>query len=130
MAEDNELNREIVAAILEELGVEVLQAENGQKAVHSFLAQPVGEVDAILMDMHMPEMDGCAAAQAIRALDRTDAKEVPIIAVTANAFAEDIGQTTKAGMNDHVSKPIDSVILCQTIKRWILARESHEILVQ
>ena len=74
----------------------------------------------------MPEMDGCQAAVAIRSLDRPDAATVPIIAVTANAFAEDIDRTTKAGMNDHISKPIDSALLKQTMQRLIEERISED----
>lgn len=81
-------------------------------------------VDAILMDMQMPEMDGCQAASAIRALDRADAG-VPIIAVTANAFAEDIDRTTKAGMNDHISKPIDSALLSEVLQKLITEWDAY-----
>ena len=84
---------------------------------------PPGSFDAILMDMQMPLLDGCGAARAIRAMDRPDAGTVPILAVTANAFAEDISATTAAGMDAHISKPIDFRILCQTLGR--LARRSR-----
>ena len=82
-------------------------AENGSEAVDQFEASDPGSYFAIFMDMQMPEMNGCDAARAIRALERDDAQLIPIIAVTANAFAEDISATTEAGMNAHVSKPID-----------------------
>ena len=75
------------------------------------------EVDVILMDMQMPVMDGCQAAEAIRNLNRPDAATVPIIAVTANAFSEDIARTTKAGMNAHVAKPLDILVLTQTMQK-------------
>ena len=74
--------------------------------------------DAVLLDMQMPQMDGCEAARRIRALPRPDAREVPIIAVTANAFAEDIAATAAAGMNAHISKPIDFNGLCKTLEYW------------
>ena len=119
VAEDNELNREIVTEILKQFGAQVLPAVNGAEAVQAFLGTEVYSIDAILMDMQMPQMDGCQAAIAIRHLKRPDAARVPIIAVTANAFAEDIDQTTKAGMNDHVSKPIDSQVLQQTMQKLI-----------
>ena len=94
----------------------MLQAWNGREALEVFeQSQPFG-IDAILMDMQMPEMNGCEAAKAIRALDRADAQSVPIIAVTANAFAEDIAATAAAGMNAHVSKPIDFEVLKQTLR--------------
>ena len=119
VAEDNELNREIISEILQQCSARVLTAVNGQEAVQVFASQPPYSVDAILMDMQMPVMDGCQAANAIRALNREDAGGVPIIAVTANAFAEDIARTTQAGMNDHVSKPIDSMVLNQTLQKLI-----------
>ena len=84
-----------------------------------------GFFDAILMDMQMPQLDGCGAARAIRALDRQDARTVPILAVTANAFAEDISATTAAGMDAHISKPIDFQVLCQTLRRLIRPKASR-----
>lgn len=122
VAEDNELNREILTAILGQLGAQVLQAANGEEAVALFQDQPIFSVDAILMDMQMPRMDGCQAAAAIRRLKRADAGTVPIVAVTANAFAEDIDRTTAAGMDAHVSKPIDSALLRQTVEKLIRRR--------
>lgn len=89
------------------LGAKVLEAWNGQEAVDVFAAQEPGRIDAVLMDMQMPVMDGCEAARTIRSMDREDAGTVPIIAVTANVFAEDIARTTEAGMNAHIAKPID-----------------------
>lgn len=117
VAEDNELNMEIATEFLSMLGVDVLQAWNGQEAVECFARQDVGSVDAILMDMQMPEMDGCTACRKIRAMDRPDAASVPIIAVTANAFAEDIAKTTEAGMNAHISKPIDFKLLSDLLQK-------------
>ena len=119
LAEDNELNREIAVEILAMNGMEVVQAGNGAEAVEAFQKSPPYSIHAILMDMQMPEMDGCQAAQAIRAMDRSDAATVPIIAVTANAFAEDIAKTTEAGMDAHISKPIDFVVLNRTLARLI-----------
>ncbi|MCI6639522.1 MAG: ATP-binding protein [Pygmaiobacter massiliensis] len=117
VAEDNMLNMEIATEVLSMEGIETVQAWNGREAVEHFSASAPYEIDAILMDMQMPEMDGCEAARAIRALARPDAKTVPIIAVTANAFAEDIAATTAAGMNAHVSKPIDFKLLCHTLSQ-------------
>ena len=118
VAEDNELNREIVTELLQALGAQVITAVNGEEAVRVFRTCAPFAVDAILMDMQMPEMDGCESARRIRAMHRPDA-DVPIIAVTANAFAEDVAATTAAGINAHVSKPIDFSLLCQTLGKWI-----------
>ena len=107
LAEDNKINMEIATELLEMAGYTVEKAENGLIALNLFKESEVGHFAAVLMDMQMPEMDGCSAAKAIRALDRPDAATVPIIAVTANAFSEDISKTKEAGMNAHLSKPID-----------------------
>lgn len=105
IAEDNEINMLIATEFLGALGAEMIEARNGQEALEAFANSQLGAIDAILMDMQMPVMDGCEATRAIRALDREDAATVPIVAVTANAFAEDIAKTTEAGMNGHVAKP-------------------------
>ena len=126
VAEDNVLNMEIASEILTMNGLEVFQAWNGREAVDLFLASAPFAFDAILMDMQMPQMDGCEAARKIRAADRPDAADVPIVAVTANAFAEDIAATTAAGMNAHISKPIDFRILCATLKDLLENRPDPE----
>ena len=126
LAEDNELNMEIATEILTMNGITVTQAVNGAEALRLFEEAAPYTFDAILMDMQMPEMDGCEATQAIRRLDRPDAADVPIIAVTANAFAEDIAKTTDAGMNGHISKPIDFQALCQTLQTLIQHRHSDD----
>ena len=115
LAEDNEINMEIATEVLASAGVEVTQVWNGSEALDAFAASDPGHYDAILLDMKMPVMDGCEAARKIRALVRPDAATVPIVAVTANAFAEDIAATTAAGMDAHVSKPIDFTVLCHTL---------------
>lgn len=119
LAEDNMVNMEIATEILTMEGIKVIQAWNGAEAVERFRESSPFSIDAILMDMQMPQMDGCEAARTIRSLIRPDAGTVPIIAVTANAFAEDIAATTAAGMNAHVSKPIDFQILRQTLEELI-----------
>ena len=119
LAEDNALNMEIAVAILSMNGLEVIQAKNGAEAVEMFRQSLPHTIHAILMDMQMPVMDGCTAARAIRAMDRPDAASVPIIAVTANAFAEDIAKTTEAGMDGHISKPIDFVVLSRTLSHLV-----------
>ena len=123
LAEDNLINMEIATEILTMHGVEVVQAENGLEAVEAFQASVPFSIDAILMDMQMPKMDGCEAAKRIRSLHRPDSG-LPILAVTANAFAEDIAETSKAGMDAHISKPIDFNILCRTLEELISEKRS------
>jgi signal transduction histidine kinase/CheY-like chemotaxis protein len=107
LVEDNELNMEIAQELLEDEGVTVDTAENGQLAVDAFLEAPKGAFDAILMDVMMPVMDGHQASRTIRASDHPEAKTIPIIAMTANAYDEDVKAALDAGMNAHVAKPID-----------------------
>lgn len=92
-------------------------AENGQKALEKFKASGLREYSCILMDIQMPVMDGYQATEAIRALPRADAKEIPIIALTANAFAADLGKAHSAGMDDHIAKPIDMQVLVEALGR-------------
>jgi CheY-like chemotaxis protein len=106
LAEDMEINKEIVGALFEPLGFEISWAKNGTEAVEMFKEQP-SKFDLILMDMQMPEMDGLEASRRIRALNNYRASRVPIIALTANVFKEDIENSLKAGMNDHIGKPIN-----------------------
>ncbi len=113
LAEDNELNAEIAIVQLEELGMDITWVKNGEEAVNMFREKPHGSFDLILMDVMMPKMNGYEATRAIRGLDgRRDALKIPIIAMTANAFAEDVQASLDAGMNGHLSKPIviDEVI--------------------
>lgn len=107
IAEDNELNREIVTELLKKHGAIVTTVANGEEAVAAFREHPAGTYDVILMDVMMPVLNGIEATRKIRALDREDAQTIPIIALTANAFAEDIEKCKEAGMNAHLSKPID-----------------------
>jgi CheY-like chemotaxis protein len=107
VAEDNELNAEIIAEILKSEGFEVECAENGRVALEKFCASDEGEFDIILMDMQMPVMDGCTAAAEIRKLPRKDAKSVEIFACTANSFKEDRIKALESGMNDFLAKPIN-----------------------
>ena len=104
-AEDNELNAEIIEMLLTDDGAKVTVAKNGRQAVEHFENNPPGTFDAILMDVMMPVMDGIAATKAIRAMDRADAKTIPIIAMTANAFEEDAKRCLAAGMTAHLAKP-------------------------
>lgn len=119
VVEDNELNMEISTEILEMQGVKITQARDGKQAVDIFENSVEGCFDAILMDVQMPIMDGYEATKTIRNLPRKDAKNVIILAVTANAFAEDIIEAEKAGMNDHISKPIDFKELQKVLTKFI-----------
>lgn len=116
IVEDNELNIEIADAILSELGAETEMAENGQIAVDMFSASEADYYDLILMDIRMPVMDGLTATRAIRTLERPDARSVPIVAMSANAFDEDMKNSIDSGMNGHLAKPIDIPKLIETFK--------------
>ena len=119
LAEDNELNREIAMELLKAHGLLIDTADNGLMAVDRFKTSAPGEYACILMDIQMPVMDGYKATRAIRALEHEDAHTIPILALTANAFASDIGKAHSAGMNDHIAKPIDVELLMETLGRWI-----------
>lgn len=119
LVEDNELNMEISEFIVEEKGAVVTKAWNGKEAVETFANAPEGAFDVILMDVMMPVMDGCEAAKEIRALPRKDAKAIPIIAMTANAFTEDKIRTREAGMNEHLSKPLAPDRVVKTIAKFL-----------
>lgn len=119
VCEDHPINREIAKKILEMKGMKVLQAENGKEGVDIFAASGENEISAILMDIRMPEMNGIEATKCIRALNRKDAATVPIIAMTANAFAEDKRNTKQAGMNEHLSKPIEPKLLLKVLSEYM-----------
>ena len=118
LVEDNELNTEIAQTLLEHDGALVTTAANGKEALELFQAKPAGAFDAILMDVMMPKMNGYEATRAIRLCDKPDADEVPIIAMTANAFIEDIARAKESGMNDHLSKPIKIEKLKETLAKY------------
>lgn len=118
VVEDNELNMEIVEFMLKSAGAEVVKAFDGESAVRAFAADPAG-YDAILMDLMMPVMDGYAAARAIRASGQTRAGTVPIIAMSANAYAEDVKKCLDSGMNAHISKPLFKDVMLRTIARFV-----------
>ena len=119
LAEDNELNMEIAEFMLQNEGADVTKAWNGQEAVELFRKSEPGEFDVILMDIMMPVMNGYEATKMIRSLDREDAKEVPIIAMTANAFTEDRIRAKEAGMDEHVAKPVDVELLIKVIHKLV-----------
>lgn len=122
LAEDNALNMEIMEFLLNDVGIKVTKAADGQQAVEAFAASPVGGFDAILMDVMMPVRDGHEATRAIRAMDRPDAESIPIFAMTANAFAEDRLKALQAGMNEHLPKPIDPDELYRLLAKYLTER--------
>ena len=119
LAEDMQVNAEIIMMVLSMREITAEHAENGKIAVEMFADHAPGYYDAILMDMRMPEMDGLEATKAIRAMDRTDAGSIPIIALTANAFDEDVQRSMQAGLNAHLSKPVEPETLFSTLERLI-----------
>jgi CheY-like chemotaxis protein len=118
VVEDNELNMEIALEILHEQGIITTEAENGQVAYDKFMASKPGDFDAILMDIMMPVMNGYDATKAIRASEHPRAKTIPIIAMTANAYQEDVEQSKAAGMNAHVPKPINIKLLLSVLEQY------------
>ena len=119
LAEDNELNMEIAEFVLQNEGAEVTKAWNGQETVELFRKSEAGEFDVILMDIMMPVLNGYEAARRIRSLDREDAKKIPIIAMTANAFTEDRIRAKEAGMDEHIAKPVDAELLIKVIHKLV-----------
>ena len=119
LAEDNEMNMEIAEFVLQNEGAVVTKAWNGQEAVEIFEKSRPDEFDVILMDIMMPVMNGYEATKRIRSLEREDAKEIPIIAMTANAFTEDRLTAKEAGMNEHIAKPVDAELLVKVIYEWV-----------
>lgn len=118
LAEDNLLNLEIAEFILTDAGAVVTKACNGEEALQLFMEASPYEYDIILMDIMMPVMDGYQTTRAIRSLDRPDTKTIPILAMTANAFAEDRQKTYAAGMDEHLTKPLDTELLLKTIAKY------------
>lgn len=119
LVEDNELNMEIAEFSLQNAGAKITKAWNGQEAVEIFQASTIGDFDVILMDVMMPVMNGYEAAKTIRALSREDAKTIPIIAMTANAFSEDKIKAEEAGMNEHIAKPINMKLLIRIVSKLV-----------
>ena len=122
LVEDNELNMEIAEFLLGSMGANITKAANGQEAVDIFSRAPEGTFDGILMDIMMPVMNGYEAAESIRRLYRDDAKRIPIIAMTANAFTDDKKRAFEAGMNEHLAKPLDKELLLRTLVRFCKQR--------
>ena len=127
LTEDNELNMEIAEFVLQNEGAVVTKAWNGQKAVDIFRKNRPGEFDVILMDIMMPVMNGYEAAKMIRSLDREDAKVIPIIAMTANAFTEDKMRAKEAGMDEHIAKPVDGKLLVKVINELVKHNQREKL---
>ena len=127
LAEDNELNMEIAEFVLQNEGTVVTKAWNGQEAVDIFRKSSPGEFDVILMDIMMPVMNGYEAAKMIRSLDREDAKVIPIIAMTANAFTEDKMRAKEAGMDEHIAKPVDGKLLVKVINELVKHNQREKL---
>ena len=125
LVEDNELNMEIAEFIIQSEGAVVTKAWNGREAVEIYKKSRAGEFDLILMDIMMPIMDGYEATRTIRSMDRKDASTIPIIAMTANAFTEDKMKSKEAGMNEHISKPIDLKQLIKVITVVVSEKEAR-----
>lgn len=119
LVEDNVFNAEVAQEFLEMAGYEVELAVNGAKAIDAFRSHKSGYYDLIFMDIQMPVMDGLTATRKIRELDRDDAKKIPIIAMTANAFTDDVSKSLEAGMNDHISKPLDIKVLHRILRTYL-----------
>ena len=127
LTEDNELNMEIAEFVLQNEGTVVTKAWNGQEAVDIFRKSSPGEFDVILMDIMMPVMNGYEAAKMIRSLDREDAKVIPIIAMTANAFTEDKMRAKEAGMDEHIAKPVDGKLLVKVINELVKRNQREKL---
>lgn len=125
MAEDNDINAMIAVELLEDMGAKVDVAQNGQLALEAFQAKPEHYYDFILMDVQMPVLDGRAATRALRALDRSDATEIPIFALSADAFIEDERLSMESGMNGHYSKPIDFIALRRNVGAYLRRKETR-----
>lgn len=124
--EDNELNMEIAQFMLESNGILTDEASDGEEAAAKFAASAPGDYDMIFMDIMMPKMNGWDAARTIRAMQREDAETVPIFAMSANAFAEDIVNSRIAGMNEHLTKPLNEKKLLEVIRKYLRRADHRE----
>ena len=126
VVEDHDLNQMIITKLLRKKNADVMIANNGKIAVERFQKSEPDEIDAILMDVRMPVMDGLQATRMIRNMERQDAKTVPIIAMTANAYDEDRQKSSEAGMDDHLAKPIDTKVLYETLYFYLKNEKGEE----
>ena len=126
LCEDNEMNREIATAILEQSGMSVIPAANGEEGVSRFIESGSGTISAVLMDIRMPVMDGYAASRAIRVSNHPEARTIPIIALSADAYTDDVKKAQACGMNRHLSKPIDRKLLLRTLQVEIQSRQKQQ----
>jgi CheY-like chemotaxis protein len=125
IAEDSEINRAVIGRLLEKNGLIVDEVENGKLAVDKFKSSRKEKYSVIILDIHMPIMDGLEAARQIRALDREDAKTVAIVALSANAYQDDVEKSLAAGMNAHLSKPVDIYAVKKTLNECISKKENN-----
>ncbi len=119
IVDDVKINRIILTTFLKETGVEMEEAENGVQAIEMYLKSPPGYYSLIFMDVQMPVMDGCAATREIRQTDRIDAMSIPVVAMTANVFKEDVHEVFQAGMNGHIGKPVDMKIVVEILSKYL-----------
>lgn len=126
LVEDNDLNREIAMELLGMTGLEIDEACDGVQAVEKMAASPEGYYSMIITDIQMPRMDGCQAAREIRSMERKDAGTIPIIAMTANAFSDDVETVREAGMNGHIAKPVDTRVLYEILNRFLVRGDSPD----
>ena len=119
VADDNDISMEIITELLTMNGLEVVSACNGREAVDKFAASTEGSVQLVLMDVQMPELDGCEAARQIRQLPRRDASSVPILALTGNSSSDDVEAAMQAGMNDYMVKPVKMKLLARVMSEYI-----------
>ena len=122
IVEDNKINMEIIASILQRTKAEIIQAWNAEDALKIFEESEEGFFDLILFDIQLPGMNGYEAVKMIRSMARSDASKVPVFAMTANAFSQDVEQSIRCGMNDHISKPIDVGVLYQKIQNCFVQK--------
>jgi CheY-like chemotaxis protein len=119
LVEDNELNIEVAEELLKIVGIQVEKAMDGQQALDCVMEKPAGYYDLIFMDIQMPNMNGYEATKAIRLSGRKDLEEIPIVAMSANAFVDDVNQSKESGMNDHIAKPVEIPKLEKALHKWI-----------